>query len=132
MEEKKMGQEPNGVNRRRFLGALGAAAAAGAMLETGGGALAQSPATYYFENSFGEIVPVSQDAINAGIPLPPLVSPNQAGSDTAPPERGATAPRRSRPTAPGRGHAPLAASAAAAAPASMAPRSPPTRSLTYS
>ena len=67
----------SGINRRRFLGALGAAAAPGAILETGG-ARAQNPSIYYFQNSFGEIVPVSQAAINAGIPLPPQASVGQA------------------------------------------------------
>jgi hypothetical protein len=38
MDDKRDDQKETGVNRRRFIGALGAAAAAGAFLDRGGGA----------------------------------------------------------------------------------------------
>jgi arylsulfatase A-like enzyme len=59
----------SGLNRRTFMGMLGAAAAAGAFL--GGGGEAQQP-TYWFYDSFGNVVPVDPAVIAAGIYPPPL------------------------------------------------------------
>ena len=65
-----------GLSRRTFLGALGAAAAAGAFLEIGSEANAQSQ-SYYYQNSFGNIVPAAEDAITAGVYPPPIPELNQ-------------------------------------------------------
>src|ERR1039457_7326405 len=57
----------------RFLGALAGAAATGASLQRGGGAAkAQGPTAYYYEDSFGNILPCSPDTIAAGILPPPI------------------------------------------------------------
>src|ERR1017187_2469573 len=57
----------------RFLGALAGAAATGALLQRGGGAAkAQGPTAYYYEDSFGNILPCSPDTIAAGILPPPI------------------------------------------------------------
>jgi arylsulfatase A-like enzyme len=79
-----------GIDRRKFLAALGAAAAAGTILETAGSsALGQNPPVSYFFDSFGDVLPVSQDAINAGCPLPTpppanLIPPPAQGATAAP------------------------------------------------
>lgn len=74
MDEKRDEQKSAGVNRRRFIGALGAAAAAGAFLEHGGQGGAEGATTtpvYYYKNSLGNVVPVASDTAAMGI-LPPL------------------------------------------------------------
>ena len=67
-------------------------AAAGAFLGRGGPASAQSP-TYWFYDSFGNVVPVDSDAIAAGIYPPPLPSGVTIGPDGPvglPPSSGST------------------------------------------
>ncbi len=92
-EQKSEGQTPaGGINRRTFLGTLGAATAAAAFLGRGDPARAQSP-TYWFYDSFGNVIPVDADAIAAGIYPPPLPSGVTIGPDGpvgAPPSSGST------------------------------------------
>jgi hypothetical protein len=71
VDEKPSGQKPPGLNRRRFIGALGATAAAGAFLQRGGNANAQSQ-TYYYQDSFGNVVPAGSGAVALGIYPPPI------------------------------------------------------------
>jgi arylsulfatase A-like enzyme len=78
-----------GIDRRKFLGALGVAAAAGAFLGRGGPASGQSPSptTNWFYDSFGNVVPEADDAVAAGIvppPLPVRVTPGGAPPPTSP------------------------------------------------
>ena len=66
------GKAGGSLSRRRFIGALGAAAVAGAFLNhTGGDARAQNPQVYYYQDSYGNIVPAGSDAIALGIYPPP-------------------------------------------------------------
>jgi len=82
---KKTSEETEGLTRRTFLGAAAGAAASAALAGSVGKALAQNGGqTYYYFNSFGEVVPVSQDLINLGIyppPLPPGVEPPGQNQD---------------------------------------------------
>ena len=72
-EQKSEEQTPaGGMDRRKFLGALGAVSAAAAFLGRGGPAKAETPTTYWFYDSFGNVIPVDSDAITAGITPPPL------------------------------------------------------------
>src|ERR1700677_3177898 len=74
-EQKSEEQTPaGGMDRRKFLGALGAVTAAAAFLGRGGPAKAETPTTYWFYDSFGNVIPVDSDAIAAGITPPPLPS----------------------------------------------------------
>jgi hypothetical protein len=70
-----------GLSRRNFIAALGATVGAGALLERGvEGASAQEAGqgeTLYYVNSWGQTAPISPDVVGIGIPLPPLVSPNE-------------------------------------------------------
>jgi len=59
------------ISRRTFLGALGAAAVAGAFLERGGDVAAQEE-TYWYYNSWGNVVAVDPAVIAAGVYPPPL------------------------------------------------------------
>lgn len=87
MEDKKPKENsarPDEMNRRSFLGAAGLAASAaflGPISE-----LLGTDSSYYYLNSFGEVVPVSQELIDLGVfppPLPPgtqgLTSPQEVG-----------------------------------------------------
>jgi len=95
VDETRDRQDGAGVNRRKFLGALGAAAAAGIVLQRGvGPARADGTPTYYYEDSFGNIVPCAADAIAAGIYPPPIWTPAPGqGEDVA---RGHQRPRGGR------------------------------------
>jgi arylsulfatase A-like enzyme len=80
-------QSSSGLNRREFLGALGAAAAAGAFLGRGGDEAQGQQATYWFYDSFGNVVPVDPAVIAAGIyppPLPEGVTPPLPGAPATP------------------------------------------------
>jgi hypothetical protein len=80
MQEKGDGQIQTGVNRQAFIGALGAAAVAGALAPA---AEAQSPPPVYnFLDSFGNIQPCAADTIAAGV-LPPPISDVPAPSPGA-------------------------------------------------
>ncbi len=70
MHERQDEQSGAGLNRRKFLGALGAAAAAGAILQRGGGNARADDTTAYFLDSFGDVVPASSDAMAAGMSRP--------------------------------------------------------------
>ena len=73
MDETRDQQNGANLDRRKFLGALAGAAATGALLQRGGGAAkAQGPTAYYYEDSFGNILPCSPDTIAAGILPPPI------------------------------------------------------------
>src|ERR1022692_306104 len=75
MDETRDQQNGANLDRRKFLGALAGAAATGALLQRGGGAAkAQGPTAYYYEDSFGNILPCSPDTIAAGILPPPIPS----------------------------------------------------------
>ena len=75
MEDKPDEQKPAGLNRRRFIGALGAAAAAGAFLERGGGdAKGSSSTPVMYLDSYGNVVPASPAALAAGTLPPPVPS----------------------------------------------------------
>jgi hypothetical protein len=71
IEEKRDEQHGAGVDRRTFIGALGAAAVAGAL---GPAAEGQSPppTVYNYLDSFGNIVPCASDTIAAGVFPPPI------------------------------------------------------------
>ena len=70
-----------GLSRRSFLGAAAGAAAAAGFLGLPSPLRADNGESgYYYLNSFGDVVPVSQDLIDLGIyppPLPPGVEPGQ-------------------------------------------------------
>jgi arylsulfatase A-like enzyme len=85
VDETRNRQDGAGVNRRKFLGALGAAAAAGVVLQRGvGPARADTPQTYYYEDSFGSVLPCASDTIAAGVYPPPFGTPAPAqGGDAA-------------------------------------------------
>ena len=97
MDEKaKEGDRPR-INRRKFVGALGAAAAAGAFLPRGQSATAGASQVYYYQDSFGNIVPAGQGAIDLGVYPPPVpatatLPANAANPGAAPETQGATAP----------------------------------------
>jgi arylsulfatase A-like enzyme len=75
MDERLDEQKEKTVNRRRFIGALGAAAAAGAFLERGGGGAEGAPATVpQYQNSFGNVGPAAADTVAAGILPPPVLN----------------------------------------------------------
>lgn len=62
---------PGGIRRRDFIGALGAAATAGAFLGKAERLAGQS-AVYWYYDSFGNVVPASPDTIGVGVYPPPL------------------------------------------------------------
>jgi arylsulfatase A-like enzyme len=74
MEGKRNEQDQAGVNRRTFIGALGAAAVAGALGPAAEGQ-APPPAVHNYLDSFGNIVPCASDTIAAGV-FPPPIPPN--------------------------------------------------------
>jgi arylsulfatase A-like enzyme len=77
MDDKRDEQKQTGVNRRRFIGALGAAAAAGAFLGRRGGGSAQAASSdVLYQDSFGNIQPVSAELLAMGIYPPPIPSPS--------------------------------------------------------
>src|ERR1039458_6167148 len=77
MDETRDRQNGANLDRRKFLGALAGAAATGALLQRGGGAAkAQGPTAYYYEDSFGNILPCSPDTIAAGGFPPPTTRPS--------------------------------------------------------
>jgi arylsulfatase A-like enzyme len=74
MDENQNVRVKAGLNRRNFIGALGAAAAAGAFLEASGSRVkAENAQTYYYRDSFGKIVPAGSGTLELGI-LPPPIS----------------------------------------------------------
>lgn len=89
MGEKRDAKGVAGLNRRSFIGALGAAAAAGAFLDgSRGGAAAQNAQCRYYQDSFGRIVPAGLGTLALGIeppPIPGLPFPNES----TPPASGA-------------------------------------------
>ena len=75
MEDHRDDNARSGLDRRKFLGALGATAAAGVFLESGGGAEgAGAPSPVLYQDSFGNIGPASPAALAAGIVPPPVPS----------------------------------------------------------
>jgi len=64
-------QRTEGVNRRAFIGALGAAAVAGA-LTSAADAQSPPPPVYNYLDSFGSIQPCAADTIAAGVLPPPI------------------------------------------------------------
>ena len=72
MSDNSGSNPPPGLNRRTFLSALGAAAAAGTLLQQGEHANAQSQ-TYYYQDSFGNIVPAGNASIELGVYPPPVL-----------------------------------------------------------
>ena len=83
MEEKPDEQKPAGLNRRKFIGALGAAAAAGTFLEPGGGdAQGASSTPVMYLDSYGNVVPASPAALAAGTLPPPVPSSGAPDTDT--------------------------------------------------
>ena len=89
MSEKRDDKGNAGLSRRRFIGALGGAAAAAAILEGSGGRVAaQDEKTYYYQDSFGKIVPAGARTVELGIlppPIPSQVSPPGAVSAASEP-----------------------------------------------
>jgi len=79
-----------GLDRRKFLGALGAAAAAGVFLESVGGraegaSQGTHPPPVLYQDSFGNVGPANPDALAAGIvppPVPSAASPDAGGGAT--------------------------------------------------
>ena len=80
------------MDRRKFLEALGAAAAAGVFLERGGGGAAKGDdsQTYYYLDSYNDVSPVDPAVIALGIyppPLPPGYQTPTGPPDARPPGR---------------------------------------------
>jgi len=73
MNDKDKQQNGTGLNRRRFIGALGAAASTAALLREE--AASGSTTTVMYQDSFGNIVPASPKAIAAGTMPPPIYTP---------------------------------------------------------
>lgn len=63
-----------GLDRRRFLSALGAAAAS-VLLEGGKGTAEGETPAYFYQDSFGNVVPANPAAIALGIYPPPIPTP---------------------------------------------------------
>jgi len=76
-ERKEESQAGSGLNRRRFIGALGAAAVAGAILNREGTAQNPPPPVVNYQDSFGNIVPAAADLVAANIYPPPIPSSQQ-------------------------------------------------------
>jgi hypothetical protein len=72
MAETPSRPKPPGINRRRFIGAMGAAAGAGAFLTRSRPATAEAAQTYYYQDSFGNIAPAGQGAIALRVYPPPI------------------------------------------------------------
>jgi len=72
------------ISRRNFVGAVGAAAAASVLSQRGRSGPAPSQ-TYYYQDSFGNVGPAGQDALNLGV-YPPPVPADVAPWDAANPE----------------------------------------------
>ncbi len=84
--EKEPKDEGAGINRRTFLGALGAAVVAGGLGGSGSSKLSGQEPTYWFYDSFGNVVALDQDAIDAGVVPPPLpMGVNPPGTPGPPP-----------------------------------------------
>jgi len=92
MEDERDKEARSGLDRRKFLGALGATAAAGMFLESGGGRAegaspSPTPPSVLYQDSFGNIGPASPSALAAGIVPPPIPSGAPvAGSEGASPD----------------------------------------------
>jgi arylsulfatase A-like enzyme len=71
VEDKPNQEMPPRITRRKFVGTLGAAGAAAAFLQRGASQNTPSQ-TYYYQDSFGNIVPAGQGAISLGIYPPPI------------------------------------------------------------
>jgi Sulfatase len=86
MDEKRQGRNETGLNRRRFIGALGAAASAAAFIR--GEAAKGATTTVMYQDSFDNIVPASPDAIAAGTMPPPIYTPtaDQVGTTYVQPD----------------------------------------------
>ena len=83
------------INRRKFVGALGAAATAGGFLQRSKPASAAASQVYYYQDSFGNIAPAGQGAIAVGVYPPPVpataaLPANAANPDPAPLTAGTT------------------------------------------
>ena len=76
-------EQATGMDRRKFLGALGAVAAAGAFFSDREALKGQS-AEYWYYDSYGNVVPVASDAIAAGV-YPPLLPAGVTPGSPAPP-----------------------------------------------
>lgn len=97
-------ETPEGISRRAFLGAAGLAASA-ALLGSASDMSAQAGGPYWYLNSFGEVVPVSQDVIDMGLYPPPLPAGTETPSQ-ATPGGGRSREMLRRPTH-GAGHRPM-------------------------
>ena len=71
---------PSGVSRRQFIAALGATAAASTLLPQFARA---SENTVMYQDSYGNIVPASDDALSLGIFPPPIPNQNVPGAPDA-------------------------------------------------
>ncbi|HWB97854.1 MAG TPA: sulfatase-like hydrolase/transferase, partial [Bryobacteraceae bacterium] len=71
VDEKSSEKKRDRISRRRFIGAMGAAAAAAGALQSGRSQNAASQA-YYFQDSFGNVVPVDPALIDFGLYPPPV------------------------------------------------------------
>jgi arylsulfatase A-like enzyme len=82
MEDNRDDKARSALDRRKFLGALGATAAAGVFLKSGGRAEAASttPPTPLYQNLYGNVVPVNPATLAAGIPAPPSQQTRPEGS----------------------------------------------------
>jgi hypothetical protein len=95
LDEKSNEKKPSRITRRKFVGAVGAAAALGTIaLER---RLDASPSeVYYYQNSFGDIAPVDQALLDLGVypPAVPATSalPSDAANPGPVPEADTTAP----------------------------------------
>jgi arylsulfatase A-like enzyme len=100
MDEKRDGDKEKAIKRRHFIGALGAAAAAGVFLEHGAEGEVRSRPSYYYENARGHVVPVAPDTAALGV-LPPLAPAPPTNSRTPAEESSKTS---GGPTAPSSGY----------------------------
>jgi arylsulfatase A-like enzyme len=72
------------IKRRAFIGALGASAVAGMFLGRDQRASAQESQSYYYQDSFGNVVPAGQGAVDLGVYPPPVPSVGPAPGDAPP------------------------------------------------
>ena len=73
-------QSEAGIDRRTFLGAVGAAAAA-ALLAQKSSRANQEAQNYYYQDSFGQVGPAGEEAVELGVFPPPVLGPMTVQAD---------------------------------------------------
>jgi hypothetical protein len=86
MDEKSNEQKQRRpITRRRFVGTVGAAAVAASALKLGQSQDASPSQVYYYQDSFGNIIPVAPDLIALGMYPPPVPATSALPADAANP-----------------------------------------------